>query len=227
MLSNFCLRSMIRAATLSTFCRGWTLAVLTRWTLLQYSSCSQLYSPQSPVGATGEPGAEVAATDRTQPCQGFRPSTQVVSACLSSQFLSRHQDPESEWAASHRHFRPVHIIIAAHRWATSTYHHGLTTHSTYQQQQPTSRFPYRPYVGWYTGMHTGSSLNSAEKSILSYRVSHQPVAVTDATVSLYNHFTAVQRQFTHTTSTSLNTSSFLLVVVPVTTQTHCLGLCSI
>jgi len=29
MWSNFRLRSMIRAAVLSTFCRGWTLAVLT------------------------------------------------------------------------------------------------------------------------------------------------------------------------------------------------------
>ena len=36
MWSNFRLRSMIRAAALSTFCRGWTLGALTRWrTLLQ------------------------------------------------------------------------------------------------------------------------------------------------------------------------------------------------
>ena len=34
--SNFHLRSMTRAAALSTLCRGWTLAALTRWrTLLQ------------------------------------------------------------------------------------------------------------------------------------------------------------------------------------------------
>jgi len=31
MWSNFCLRSMIRAAALSRFCRGWTLAALTWW----------------------------------------------------------------------------------------------------------------------------------------------------------------------------------------------------
>ena len=30
MWSNFCLCSMIQAVALSTFCRGWTLAVLTR-----------------------------------------------------------------------------------------------------------------------------------------------------------------------------------------------------
>jgi len=39
MWSNFRLRSMIQAAALSTFGRGWTLAVLTRWrTLLQQSN---------------------------------------------------------------------------------------------------------------------------------------------------------------------------------------------
>lgn len=88
------------------------------------SPTSQLHLSQSLVGAMEAPGADMASTDETQPGQCFCPSSPSGDGMPLQRDSLRSlvtvwkywQNPEPEWAVSHRHFRSVHVIHAAYRW---------------------------------------------------------------------------------------------------------------